>query len=165
MSDKDVELSDQAFALFAGSEQDRKDIITIHRAYLDANTNNLNAAELRKIWSNHPSCVFFNGTGYNYYGIDDWLKLWEYYRPRVKIVEPWQSSDVRLIGDGRMAVVTSIRNASGQWTGEGQPPDWTLKRWKSRCTEVFSKDDGQWKCVHIHISTEPDGLRHEQRAA
>jgi ketosteroid isomerase-like protein len=154
MSDKDVELSDQAFALFSGSEQDRKDIIT-----------NLNAAELRKIWSNHPSCVFFNGTGYNYYGIDDWLKLWEYYRPRVKIVEPWQSSDVRLIGDGRMAVVTSIRNASGQWTGEGQPPDWTLKRWRSRCTEVFSKDGGQWKCVHIHISTEPEGQRHEQRAA
>ena len=66
MSDKDVELGDQAFALFTGSEQDRKDIIAIHRAYLDANTNNLNAAELRKIWSNHPSCVFFNGTGYNY---------------------------------------------------------------------------------------------------
>jgi ketosteroid isomerase-like protein len=91
------------------------------------------------------------------------LKLWEYYRPRVKIVEPWQSSDVRLIGDGRIAVVTSIRNARGQWTGEGQPPDWTLKRWRSRCTEVFSKDGWQWKCVHIHISTEPEGQRHEQQ--
>ena len=38
---------------------------------------------------------------------------------------PWQSSDVRPIGDDRMAVVTSIRNARGQWTGQGQPPDWT----------------------------------------
>ena len=29
--------------------------------------------------------------------------------------------------------------------------------------EVFSKDGWQWKCVHIHISTEPEGQRHEQQ--
>jgi ketosteroid isomerase-like protein len=163
MASDDVQLSPDAFALFRGTEQDRNEIVAMHRAYLDANTHDLNAEKLRKIWSAHPSCVFFNGTGYNYYGIDDWLKLWEYFRPRVKIVEPWKSTDVRLVGDGQIAVVTSIRTAMGKWTGKGEAPDWTQKPWRSRATEVFARENGRWKCVHIHISTEPDGPRHEQR--
>ena len=159
----DVQLSPSAFALFTGSKQDRDEIIAMHRAYLDANTNDLSASDLRKIWSADPNCVFFNGTGYNYYGIDDWLKLWEYFRPRVKIVEPWKSMDVRLVGDDKTAVVTSIRTARGKWTGKTAAPEWTEKPWRSRATEVFRKENGAWKCVHIHISTEPEGLRHEER--
>jgi ketosteroid isomerase-like protein len=163
MASGDVKLNDNAFALFTGSEQDRKDVIAIHRAYLDANTNDLNEQDLRAIWSSNPNCVFFNGTGYNYYGIEDWLKLWAYFRTRVKIIEPWTSFDVRLIGDDRIAVVTSGRVAKGQWIGSGPAPEWTMKQWRSRSTEVFRKEKGAWKCVHIHISTEAEGPRHEQR--
>lgn len=163
MADDYVKLSEHAFALFSGSEQDRRDILAMHKAYLDANSNSLNEADLRKIWSHDPRCVFFNGTGYNYYGIEDWLKLWTYFRPRTNIQEPWKSEDVRLIGDGNCAVVASIRTAKGSWTSGDEQPDWTDKLWRSRATEVFQKENGKWKCVHIHISTEPEGPRFEQR--
>lgn len=159
----EVKLNDNAFAMFKGSEQDRKDIIAIHRAYLDANTNSLSEQELRAIWSADPNCVWFNGTGFNYYGLEDWLKLWAYYRERVRVTEPWGSYDVRVIGDGDMAVVTSGRVAMGEWIGKEAAPEWTRKRWRSRSTEVFRKTNGKWECVHIHVSTEPEGPRHEQR--
>ena len=158
-----LKLSDKAFDLFLGSEQDKKRILEMHKAYLDANTKNLDLNLLRKIWSANPACVWFNGTGYNYYGLDDWAKLWDYFRTRVEIVDPWQSTDVRLIGDGNMAVVTSERSATGKWIGSGEAPEWTKGRWHSRSTEVFMRENGEWKCVHVHISTKHDGLRHEQR--
>jgi ketosteroid isomerase-like protein len=161
--DEYVTLSKDAFAFFEGNETDRRDILAMHRAYLDANSNNLNAEDLRKIWSDDPRCVWFNGTGYNYYGIEDWLKLWTYFRARTTITEPWRSTDVHLIGDGKYAVVTSIRTTRGSWTSDDQVPDWVNKNWRSRSTEVFRKKDGVWKCIHIHVSTEPEGVRFEQR--
>ena len=123
-SDDRVQLSDHAFDLFTGSEQDKREILQLHRDYLDANTNNLDAALLRRTWSENPSCVWFNGTGYVYYGIDDWLKLWDYFRSRIKIVVPWSSQEVRLIGGGGdTAVVTCNRTGTGQWIGtEDKPP-------------------------------------------
>ena len=42
-----VTLTDNAFALFIGSKQDREDVLAIHQAYLDANTNDLSEEQLR----------------------------------------------------------------------------------------------------------------------
>ncbi len=164
MSETGYELAPCAFDLFTGDDQDRADILAMHQAYLDANTDGLNGEKLAKIWSSHPACVYFNGNGHNYYGLADWLGLWDYYGPRVKIVEPWRSTDVRLIGDGSFAVVTALRTSTGVWIGEGEAPEWTKRKWMSRSTEVFMKADGVWRCAHLHVSTVADGPRHETRA-
>lgn len=163
MSDDIVKLSDKVYSLFTGSKADAQAILKLHRAYLDANSNGLDREGLKKIWSHNPDCVWFNGTGYNYFGIQDWLKLWEYFRPRCDILEPWRSHDVRLIGNGEIAVVTSERTAKGRWKSESEEPDWTGENWPSRSTEVFARENGEWRCVHVHISTQAQGKRHEER--
>lgn len=163
MSDEIVQLSDQAFSQFTGTKQDADALIAMHKAYLDANSAGLDGEALQKIWSHDPDCVWFNGTGYNYYGIEDWLKLWAYFGPRCDILEPWRSSDVRLIGNGEVCVVTSVRTARGRWKSSSEQPDWTGENWPSRSTEVFVRENGEWRCVHIHISTQAEGVRHEQR--
>jgi len=163
MSDDIVKLSDQAYSLFTGAEADAQVLLKMHRAYLDANSNGLDRESLKKIWSHNPACVWFNGTGYNYYGIEDWLKLWKYFGPRCEILEPWRSADVRLIGNGEIAVVTSERTAKGRWKSSNEKPDWTGEIWPSRSTEVFARENGEWRCVHVHISTQAQGKRHEER--
>jgi ketosteroid isomerase-like protein len=159
------ELAACAFDLFTGAEQDRAEILALHQAYLDANTDRLNGEKLKKIWSDHPTCVFFNGNGHNYNGLAEWLPLWTYYGPRVEVIEPWKSWDVRLIGNDSTAVVTSLRTSNATWIGGGEAPEWTKRRWTTRSTEVFTKTDGYWRCSHIHISTGADGPRHETRAS
>jgi ketosteroid isomerase-like protein len=147
------DMTDHQTALFTGTEQDRKDILSKHQAYLDANYE-LDREWLKKIWSNHPSCVFFNGNGHTYYGLEHWLKLWKFYKTQFKTDEGWKSTDVRLIGDSDLAVVTCHRTAKLSWIGGSEAAPFSGKTWYSKTTEVFRKENGQWKCVHIHVSTD-----------
>jgi ketosteroid isomerase-like protein len=135
--------------LFRGSDDDVAEILEMHRAYLRASSNRLDAEALKKIWSPHPSCVFFHSAGYILRGLSDWLNLWDRARGRLTTSSPWRSFDVRLIGDARMAVVTASRTT-------GFVIDGANNVWKSRSTEVFVKEDGQWRCVHIHVSNAAD---------
>lgn len=163
MDEPVVELSEHAFSLFEGSEEDREALLALHRDYLDANSMGLNVEALRKVWSEHPHCVWFNSTGYNYKGIEDWARLWNYFGPRVEITKPWRSSDVRLIGNGDYAVITCERMAAGRWKSDDDEPHWTGDDWPSRSTEVFRRENGKWICVHVHISTRGTGPRPEER--
>jgi ketosteroid isomerase-like protein len=143
--------------LFRGSDQDAGDILDMHRAYLRASSNRLDAEALKQVWSAHPSCVFFHSAGYILRGLSDWLKLWDRARQRLTTSSPWRSFDVRLIGDGKMAVVTASRTTGFVIDGEN-------KEWRSRSTEVFAKEDGQWKCVHIHVSNAADNPDYDYEA-
>ncbi len=147
---------------FSGSESDRNRLLELHRQYLDSNLT-LDTEALRKIWSGNPDCVFFNGNGYTYHGLAHWTKLWDFYRDQVKTAEPWQSTDVRLTGGGDMALLTCERTCKVDWTGEGEgegeAPDFTNKVWKTRSTEVYARENGDWRCVHLHISTATEGPR------
>ena len=158
-----VQLSDKAFSLFEGTEKDRNDLLALHRGYLDANSKGLNVEALREVWSDNPDCVWFNSTGYNYHGIEEWACLWEFFGPRVDVTEPWRSMDVRLIGNNEYAVITCERTARGNWKSAEYEPHWTGDPWPSRSTEVFAKEDGEWICVHVHISTRETGLRPEEQ--
>ena len=88
MTDEIFQLSDKAFSLFEGTDQDKEELLALHKGYLHANSIGLNVPALRKVWSDNPDCVWFNSTGYNYKGIEDWAKLWEYFGDRVEITEP-----------------------------------------------------------------------------
>jgi ketosteroid isomerase-like protein len=148
-----------------GSDEERRQVLEAHRAYLRVNSA-IDATGLRQIWSSHPDRVFFNGNGHTYRGIEHWLKLWDYYRPRLDVIEPFQSKDVHVTIRGDMALVTSDRTAQVRWrptnvsslgvladtVGSGQ-----VRPWHSRSTEVFVREAGQWKCVHIHLSTNAEG--------
>lgn len=135
--------------LFTGSDEDAAAILEAHRAYLRASSNRLDAEALKQVWSAHPSCVFFHSAGYILRGLSDWLKLWDYARQRLTTSSPWRSFDLRLIGDGKMAVVTASRTTGFVIKGQS-------KEWRSRSTEVFTKENGRWKCVHIHVSNAAD---------
>lgn len=163
MTDEIVQLSDQAFALFEGTDKDKEELLALHRGYLDANSKGLDVDALHEVWSENPDCVWFNSTGYTYHGIDDWAKLWNYFGPRTEITEPWRSTDVRLIGNGEVAAITCERTARGGWKTAGNEPHWTGDVWPSRSTEIFTRENGEWKCVHVHISTRETGPRPEQR--
>ncbi len=163
MAQDRIELSKDAMALFHGSEQDKKELLQLHLDYLDANTNNLDEALLRQAWSADPACVFFNSTGYNYYGIEDWLKLWQHFRPRLENTEPRRSQDVRLIGNGQVASIVCVRTARITWKGDEETPPFANKLWRSRSTEVCMREGDKWKCVHVHISHLAEGARYEQR--
>ena len=143
---------------FSGSEADRKRILELHQQYLDSNLT-LDTEALRKLWSENPACVFFNGNGYTYYGIDHWTKLWDFYRDQVKTAEPWRSTDERLMGGGDMALLTCERICKVDWTGEGEAASFTGGVWKTRSTEVYVREKGDWRCVHLHISTAADPPR------
>ena len=162
-TDEIVQLSDKAFSLFEGTDQDKEELLALHRGYLHANSIGLNVPALRKVWSDNPDCVWFNSTGYNYKGIEEWAKLWEYFGDRVEITEPWRSTDVRLIGNSDFAVITCERTAMGKWKSAENEPHWTGNSWPSRSTEAFRRENGKWMCVHVHISTRETGPRPEEQ--
>ena len=56
-----------------------------------------------------------------------------------------------------MAVVTASRTT-------GFVIDGANNVWKSRSTEVFAKEGGQWKCVHIHVSNAADNPDYDYAA-
>lgn len=163
MNESTVQLSEHAFALFEGTEEDKEQLLALHKGYLEANSIGLNVEALRKVWSADPHCVWFNSTGYTYKGIEDWAKLWAFFGPRTEITKPWQSTDVRLIGNSDFAVITCERTAAGSWKSDDGEPHWTGADWPSRSTEAFRRENGKWICVHVHISTRETGLRPEQR--
>ena len=138
MDESTYELSENAFSLFEGTEKDKEALLALHQGYLEANSRGLDVALLRKVWSNHLDCVWFNSTGYTYHGIDDWAKLWDYFGPPCE------------------------RTAAGRWKSDEAEPHWTGDEWPSRSTEVFRRENGRWICVHVHISTRSTGPRPEE---
>ena len=162
MDESTYELSENAFSLFEGTEKDKEALLALHQGYLEANSRGLDVDLLRKVWSNHLDCVWFNSTGYTYHGIDDWAKLWDYFGPRTEITKPWRSFDVRLIGNSDYSVITCERTAAGRWKSDEAEPHWTGDEWPSRSTEVFRRENGRWICVHVHISTRSTGPRPEE---
>ena len=151
-------MNEENASRFSGSESDRKRLLELHRQYLDSNLT-LDTEALRGIWSGNPDCVFFNGNGYTYHGLAHWTRLWDFYRDQVQTAEPWRSTDVRLTGGGDMALLTCERTCKVDWTGEGAAADFTNKVWKTRSTEVYVRENGDWRCVHLHISTAAEGPR------
>jgi SnoaL-like domain len=142
-----------------GSEADRRRVLELQQAYLDANAS-FDWEALAKIWSADPANAFFNMNGHTYVGLGHWTSLWKYYRPRVE-TGLWEPYDIRVVIRGDMAVVTCHRRTKRRWKGpesERLPGD-VDKSFVSRSTMVMLREGGDWKTVHVHFSEANAGPR------
>jgi len=146
-----------------GSEAERKRVLELQQAYLDANAA-FDWPALQKIWSHDPSNVFFNMNGHTYVGLAHWTALWKYYRERIE-TGYWEPYEIKLTIRGDMALVTCHRKTQRRWKGSAseRPPEHVDKSFISRATMVMLRQDGDWKTVHVHFSeaspsTRPGGV-------
>jgi ketosteroid isomerase-like protein len=143
-----------------GSPADHAALLGVHHAFLAAN-DPIDANMLRKVWSDDPEHVFFNTNGYTYYGLDDWLKVWDYYRPRFKVLQPYTPGDVRGIVQGNIAVVVADyvgRNKAWIGSESSHNPRYY------RATQIVVREPEGWRVIHAHFSEGNLGPRPEQRA-
>ena len=142
-----------------GSEADRARVLELQQAYLDANAS-FDWPALQKIWSHDPGSVFFNMNGHTYVGLAHWTALWKYYRERIETGQ-WEPYDIKVIIRGDMAVVTCHRRTRRKWKGpeSERPPEHVDKSFISRSTMVMTKDNGDWKTLHVHFSEASPGAR------
>ena len=87
----------QEIVFDGGSGADRKRVVELQQAYLDANAT-FDWVELSKIWSHNPTNVYFNMNGHTYVGLPHWTSLWKYYRERIDtgLWEPYELSGLVL---------------------------------------------------------------------
>ena len=129
---------------------DTEAILDVHERYMKANAV-LDAETLSTLWSHEPSNVFFNLSGHTYRGLAHWTKLWNYYSTRLKAETPWRSWDHNVWVHGDVAWLTAHRMSNLSWIGEGEAP-FEGGPMISRATELYVKEDGEWRAAHVHYS-------------
>lgn len=146
--------------LGGGSEADQDQLLRLYYRFRVIN-DALDGEALRQVWSAAPENVFFNSNGHTYYGLDDWMKIWDYYRPRMEAVKPGGSGQIRIFARDEMAVI--IDDHSGhtrvrRWAGASTTPT-IVENACSRVTLVCIREKNDWKVMHAHFSV----TRHERR--
>ena len=142
-----------------GSEADRRRVLELQKAYLEANAA-FDWVALDKIWSHRPDNVFFNMNGHTYVGLAHWTELWKYYRERID-TGLWVPYDMKVVIRGDMAVATCHRRTQRKWKGSEaeRPPEHVDKSFISRSTMVMVREDSDWKTIHVHFSEASPGAR------
>jgi hypothetical protein len=146
-----------------GSEADREALLRLYYEFRLIN-DALDGHRLRTIWNADPRNVFFNSNGHTYYGLDDWLFLWDHYRPRLRVAKPGGSGHIHIVIRENMGLIVDDHSGHGrtrEWTGSrGRPA--TVDNACSRVTMVCVREDATWKVLHAHFSiTNHDESRHE----
>src|SRR5579859_242351 len=146
-----------------GADSDHEQLLELYYRFRVVN-DALDGTALRALWSADPESVFFNSNGHTYYGLDDWLKIWDYYRPRMHALKPGGSGQIRIVVRDGMALV--IDDHSGhtrvrEWTGVSSTPT-IVENACSRVTLVCVRDNGIWKVIHAHFSVTRHGKRPDQ---
>lgn len=146
-----------------GTPEDQARILELLREFWKAN-DTLDSPVLLETWSEDPDRIHFNSNGCTYYGLHDWLNIWDYYRPRFRSVEPGTLGDTRVVIRGDMAFVADPEiTRTWEWIGEGEAPA-LLSNTKVRATMVYVREDGDWKVAHVHFSSAASGPRPDQLA-
>ncbi|HEX3952921.1 MAG TPA: nuclear transport factor 2 family protein [Stellaceae bacterium] len=138
--------------LAGGTPEDRRRVLDRMHDYLDVNAR-FDWEALQDLWSAAPEAVFFNLNGHTYKGREHWTRLWQFYQNNVKS-SYWTPFDVGGVLSGDLAVVWCERHAKSEWVGADPVPEarqYALD-FISRSTMVFRKEDGDWRCVHVHFS-------------
>jgi hypothetical protein len=146
--------------LAGGTEADKEAVLAQHEAYLTANAI-FDWDTLRdEIWSTDPGAMFFNMNGRTYFGVDHWVKLWQYYKDHF-VSGYWTPFDMGGEIGSEAAVIWCHRNTKRRWNGDERPEDGVHsdKDYVSRSTMVFRKEDGIWRVIHVHFSEVVDGPR------
>ncbi len=135
------------------AEQDREEILRLHREFMTANQP-LDSAHLRKICVDGPDeLVWFNLNQSNYYGLEHIAQLWDMLRAILAGQEGEVSElrDERVEVEGDMALVTCQLRYKGDFGNLGTFDTDT------RGTEVWRRRGGEWKLAHGHWSTHVPG--------
>src|SRR5690606_2237461 len=141
-----------------GTQEDRDRLIELFEEFWAAN-DVFDSTQLERTWSKSPDRVHFNSNGHTYYGLNDWLNIWDYYRPRFQSVSPGKRGDTRVIIREGMALVADAEiERKWEWIGEGEPPA-LLSNPRVRATMVYVKEDGDWRVAHVHYSSAASGPR------
>jgi ketosteroid isomerase-like protein len=151
----------RAVTFDGGTDADREELLAIHNTFVAAN-DVLDNERLRSIWSPDPDTVFFNANGFNYYGLEDWLRVWDYYRPRLVVLQPSRTGHVRITIGADMALITDDWIARFRtWKGHEDEPNFNTTPY-FRSTQVCRREAGGWKVIHAHFSSGQTGLRPDQ---
>jgi hypothetical protein len=121
---------------------------------------------LPPIWYVAKKNVFFNTNGHVYQGLADWFNIWDYYRPRMKMLDAARPGNVKIKVRGDLALVTDDRvTRTYEWLDERDgEPRFVRGNPLVRMTMVAERLDGSWKTVHVHFSERADGLRPDEAA-
>jgi len=149
-----------AIRLAGGTEADREAVLAKQEAYLQANATFDWDWLTREIWSRAPEAVFFNMNGRTYNGAEHWVRLWKYYKDHFASGY-WTPFDIGGEVGSEVAVLWCHRQTKRRWSGDGRPEDGvhTDRDYISRSTMVFRKEDGDWRCIHVHFSEVVEGER------
>jgi hypothetical protein len=153
--------------------EDRNEILTVHRNWWRANER-WDIPSMKTCFPVGPNYLMFNYNWHPYFGIEEKVRLWEYYKDSGMTMEP---PDVRImkfevIGDiayiaNEFEIRTNMpaqRNALIDEVQALPQPGETLTD-RGRSTEIYKRDDGEgrpiWKMWHFHCSPLPpaDALR------
>jgi hypothetical protein len=147
-----------------GTDAERQEILDLYYRFLRAN-DALDIPALRTLWSPDPRNVYFNTNGYTYRGRDDWENIWRHYSGVLTLEKPSPSGQLRLtIRDG-LAVLTDDRleRHRGYVAGKEEPDIAFSNQPYVRVTNVYLKENGEWRVVHAHFSSGHDGPRPDER--
>jgi hypothetical protein len=150
----------------ADVEQDRREILHVHREWWEANLT-IDIPRMVACHASGSSYLMFNTNGHPYFGVDELARLWAHYQGQIEI--PFVDTRiVRLDVCGDMAwlaceastglrIVTDGGTESSQLEGElGDTAETTLLM---RATEIYRRDDGEgnpvWKIWHYNGSPLP----------
>jgi hypothetical protein len=147
-----------------GSEADRRELLELYWRFRIAN-DHLDSDALRPIWSENRDSVFFNTNGHAYYGADDFLKVWDHYRPRVRFKSPGGNGVIRAFIRGDLALLTDDHmGRDKEWIGDNAQPQFNDNPYV-RVTLGCLRQNGSWKVIHAHWSPGRRGLRPDQGGA
>jgi hypothetical protein len=147
-------------------EQDRADILKVHKDWWEANTG-LDIPRMQSCYPSGMAYLMFNLNGHPYFGIEEKTTLWEWYQKELDIPKLPDIEIMRLEINGDQAWIAAegifpLRaiGASGTgsetWQLEG---DEGLTPFRLRATEIYHRDDGEgnpvWKMWHFHCSPLP----------
>jgi len=149
-------------------ERDRTEILKVHRDWWIANES-MDIPLMKTCFPAGMNYLMFNYNWHPYFGLEEKVKLWEYYRtpglslagpPDVRIMKFEVVGDLAYIADEFEITTVIPADATGlidevqELPPSGQP---TVER--GRATEVYKRDDGQgrpiWKIWHFHCSPLP----------
>jgi len=156
-------------------EQDRAEILAVSKMWWDANRK-FSIPMMCEAFVGGEKFHGFNLNGHTYYGIDEWVRLWEHLGTVMAPVDEAAAAalseprDVRLEIRGDMACLSAESTFTIRVlpTTDAQssmlPPPGEIASIPFRATEVFVREDHEgnpvWKMWHFHCSPHaPEGER------
>ena len=145
-------------------EQDRRDILKVHKDWWEANTG-LRIPLMASCFPSGMNYLMYNLQGHPYFGIEEKIKLWEFYAKELEIPEYSDFRIMKMEISGDMAWLATegifpIRKigAAGSAAEMLQVKE-DLVPFPVRSTEIFQRNDGEgnpiWKMWHFHCSPMP----------